>query len=100
MTVVPTSETTSEMRVSVFVLGPEDGNRVGEFLSRVWGKVKVRAVKSILGEDAALYPDIQQGMENSPFRGDISIREELVHAFQDHVNSRCGLQSMTGSADG
>jgi hypothetical protein len=49
----------------------------------------------VLAEDARLYPDLQKGMQSSPFQGTISVREELVWAFQEYVQRECGLMPTT-----
>jgi choline monooxygenase len=48
-------------------------------------------IRTVLAEDARLYPDMHEGMKHSPFHGTISTREELVHAFQDYVRRKCRL---------
>lgn len=85
MTVMPTTPTTCQVRVSVFALKAAKENAISRAITRIWGRQKVRAVKSILAEDAALYPDIQKGLRNSPFQGTVSTKEELIHAFQEFV---------------
>lgn len=68
---------------------------IGRLLVKLWGASKCRVIKQILSEDAALYPSIQRGIQSSPFQGMISVREELVHAFQRYVAAACGLKDQT-----
>ncbi|MCC9654259.1 aromatic ring-hydroxylating oxygenase subunit alpha [Rhodopirellula halodulae] len=91
MTLMPTSATSCRATVSVFTLRREYETPWSRLLTRFWGRIKTSAVKKILAEDASLYPGIQTGMEHSPFKGCVSTREELVHAFQHHVSQKCGL---------
>ncbi|WP_390854224.1 RHO alpha subunit C-terminal catalytic domain-containing protein [Aporhodopirellula rubra] len=93
MSVVPTSPTSCRMEVAVFTLRAEKENGVTRQLTKHWGRLKCRVIRRILQEDAALYPGIQLGMQASPFRGTISVREELVHAFQHYIASGCELDS-------
>tara|TARA_A100000171_G_C2075138_1_gene116743 strand:- start:387 stop:788 length:402 start_codon:yes stop_codon:yes gene_type:complete len=92
MVLMPTSPITCRATVSVFVLRREQETAWSKWLTRFWGRIKTSAVKKILAEDASLYPGIQMGMEHSPFKGCVSAREELVHALQNHVAEKCGLQ--------
>ena len=89
MTVVPTSPTSCHVRVSVFSLKSARENLMSKAVTRFWGWQKTRAVKRILSEDAALYPDIQHGLEHSPFQGTVSTQEELIHAFHRYVLAKC-----------
>lgn len=91
MNVIPTSPTTCRLNVAVFVLTSQRANWFNRPLTKGWGLMKCRIIKRILAEDAALYPGIQQGIEASPFQGTISMREELVHAFQNYVARQCEL---------
>lgn len=85
MTLMPTSPTTCQMQVWVSVLKSEKETWWTRLLTRRWARLKSSAVRKILAEDIALYPDLQKGMENSPFAGSISVREELVYALQKYV---------------
>ena len=46
--------------------------------------------RKIIGEDAVLWPPVQQGLEASDHRGVLSAREERVYAFQRYVYERMG----------
>ncbi len=91
MNLIPTSPHTSAMRVDVFVLKAARETFFTRQMTRQWGRLKCWIIKKILAEDAALYPDMHQGMLASPFHGTISTREELVWAFQQYVATRCQL---------
>jgi phenylpropionate dioxygenase-like ring-hydroxylating dioxygenase large terminal subunit len=91
MVVVPLSPTTCRLSVRIYGLRAARETWLTRWLTWGWGHLKARVVRWVLSEDARLYPDLQRGMENSPFRGTISMREELVFAFQDYVRRCCGL---------
>jgi len=91
MVVFPESPTTCRMTVRVYGLRAARETWYSRWLTWSWGHLKARIVRWVLSEDARLYPDLQRGMENSPFAGTISMREELVFAFQDYVRRGCGL---------
>lgn len=88
MTVVPVSPVSCRMIVYVFTLRARRENLVSRLITWQWGRFKAAIIKKVLAEDARLYPDLQRGMESSPFAGTISTREELVHAFQQYVLRR------------
>jgi hypothetical protein len=50
----------------------------------------IRMGRKIIGEDVALWPPVQQGLEASDHRGVLSAREERVYAFQRFVAERMG----------
>ena len=54
---------------------------------------------TVPAEDAPLYPALQRGMQSNPFRGTISIREELLFAFQDDVRRRYHLPVVETETD-
>lgn len=91
MTVLPTSPTTCQMSVRVYILRAARESMISRWCTWFWGRLKSYIIRMILAEDARLLPDIQQGMAHSPFQGTISSREELVFAFQDYVRRQCGL---------
>jgi phenylpropionate dioxygenase-like ring-hydroxylating dioxygenase large terminal subunit len=98
MAVYPLSATTCRVMVRIYSLRAARETWLTRALTWGWGKLKARIVRWILSEDARLYPDLQRGMESSPFAGTISIREELVYAFQQFVRQRCGLPDSNGVA--
>lgn len=51
--------------------------------------VASRLIELVLREDAAVYVDVQRGMEASPHAGVLGCREERVHAFQAYVANAC-----------
>ena len=94
MTVEPLSAETCRRDVCVFALEAHPKTMFSRVLTSAWGRLKCYAVRKILSEDRAVYPDLQRGLRHSPFRGTISTREELVYAFQHYV-SRQTRQSET-----
>jgi len=91
MTVEPLSPETCRLNVYVFVLRALNETLRSRLLTWSWGRLKTTIIRTVLSEDARLYPDLQRGMKCSPFQGTISTREELVHAFQDYVHRKCEL---------
>jgi phenylpropionate dioxygenase-like ring-hydroxylating dioxygenase large terminal subunit len=91
MTVEPISPDKCRLSVYVFILRATPETRGTRFLTSAWGRLKTHVIRTVLAEDARLYPDLQTGMKHSPFQGTISTREELVHAFQDFIHRKCGL---------
>ena len=92
MIVNPLSPETCRLTVYVFVLKAVKETALSQRITTDWGVMKCKAIKEILAEDGKLYPDLHRGMKHSPFHGTISIREELVYAFQDYVYRHCGLK--------
>jgi len=91
MTVTPTSPTACQLAVRLYTLRAARENWMSRLCTWFWGRLKKYVIKMILAEDIKLLPDIQRGMQHSPFQGTISMREELVFAFQEYVGRRCGL---------
>ncbi len=91
MTVTPTSPESCRLNVALFSLRATHETLRTSLVTRAWGKFKCGIVKTVLAEDARLYPDLQRGMKSSPFQGTISTREELVYAFQDYVRRQSEL---------
>lgn len=89
MSLWPTSPNSCRMRADVFVLKARRETLLSRQLTKFWGRLKCGVIKKILAEDAALYPAIHKGMQASPFEGTISVREELVFAFQQYVAEQC-----------
>ena len=58
--------------------------------------VKIIARKIVL-EDAAVYGDIQRGLNASVHPGVIGTREERVYVFQEYVNRACAAPATNGS---
>lgn len=54
----------------------------------------IRMGRKIIGEDAVLWPPVQQGLEASDHRGVLSAREERVYAFQRFVCEKLGQFSL------
>jgi choline monooxygenase len=91
MTVTPCSPNACRLDVYVFTLRAAKETILSRFLTKRWGRFKCSLIRKVLAEDARLYPALHKGMQVSPFRGTISTREELVHAFQDYVHRECRL---------
>lgn len=70
------------------------GRRIQDLSMRVF----IPMGRKIIGEDAALWPPVQQGLEASDHRGVLSAREERVYAFQRYVMERVGGGEPCGSA--
>ncbi|HUE16275.1 MAG TPA: aromatic ring-hydroxylating dioxygenase subunit alpha [Planctomycetaceae bacterium] len=58
---------------------------LGRMLQSLSMRVLVPKLKTILQEDMARWPPVQQGLEKSRHKGVLSAREERVYAFQDYV---------------
>lgn len=58
---------------------------LGQRLQDLAMMVFIRMGRKIIGEDVALWPPVQQGLEASDHRGVLSAREERVYAFQRYV---------------
>ncbi|MDB5348557.1 MAG: dioxygenase alpha subunit yeaW [Schlesneria sp.] len=97
MAIFPISPTTCRMTVRVYGLRAAKETWMSRWLTWGWGNLKARIVRWVLSEDARLYPDLQRGMECSPFEGTISMREELVFAFQDYVRRQCEQPQVGGT---
>jgi choline monooxygenase len=91
MMVTPVSPNACRLDVYVFTLRAAKETWLSRLLTNQWGKFKSSLIRKILAEDARLYPALHKGMQVSPFRGTISTREELVHAFQEYVHRECAL---------
>jgi choline monooxygenase len=89
MTVFPTSPTTCQYHTHLFTIRGD----APDFLHQALGWLLAQMISLFVGrvnkEDTALYPDIQRGLQASPFRGVIGTREERVFAFQKYVLDRC-----------
>lgn len=63
---------------------------LGRRLQDLSMEVFLRMGKKIVGEDVALWPPVQQGLEGSEHRGVLSAREERVYAFQRFLCEKLG----------
>lgn len=93
MTVHPVAAAQSVLEVWLFILMPMQRSCVGSYVMRRWGKHKEAIVKAVLAEDLPLYEQLQEGLTNSPFRGTISSREELIFNFQNFIVRQCGMSA-------
>jgi choline monooxygenase len=98
----PTSPTTSESHVRLFLYERAGASAAGRLATRAAGRLAAVFMRRVLGEDAAIYRSVQRGVEASPHAGVLSAREERVHAFQEWVADVVGgaNQSRPHSASG
>jgi choline monooxygenase len=91
MEVTPLTPDRCRLLVRLFILNAAKPTPLSRLATMMWGFIKRRIIRQVLGEDVAIYGEIHQGLKASPFRGTISMREELIFAFQDYVRRECGL---------
>jgi phenylpropionate dioxygenase-like ring-hydroxylating dioxygenase large terminal subunit len=89
--IVPISPTSCEQRVWVFAPQGSKRNPWAWLVRTIMRRVVVFETQRVLNEDAAIFSDVQQGLEASPHRGVIGTREERVHAFQKYVKMKLDL---------
>lgn len=87
--IVPTSPTTCEQRVWVFAPHGIRRNPWAWLLRMTMRRIANFETRRVLGEDAAILADVQQGLQASPFQGVIGTREERVFVFQEYVKRAC-----------
>lgn len=94
---MPTSPKTCRHLVWLYSLhGQSPWNPWTWLLGRLL-RVGVKTVaRQIVLEDAAIYADIQRGLEASVHPGVIGTREERVYAFQDYVVRTCAAPLANG----
>lgn len=63
---------------------------IGRQIQDLSMRVFIPMGRKIIGEDSALWPTVQQGLEASTHRGVLSAREERVFAFQRFVCEKLG----------
>jgi phenylpropionate dioxygenase-like ring-hydroxylating dioxygenase large terminal subunit len=83
--VLPASPTTTRHRVWVYTLKGARRNPWAWLVRAGLSRLVVKVARQILLEDAAIFPEIQAGLESSRFRGVIGTREERVYAFQSYL---------------
>jgi phenylpropionate dioxygenase-like ring-hydroxylating dioxygenase large terminal subunit len=89
--VLPRTATSSYSRIWLFLdTSARRAPMLGRALSPVLAGVASRLIRMVLAEDAAVYPDVQRGLEASPHVGVLAAREERVHHFQEYVAQRAG----------
>jgi choline monooxygenase len=81
----PLSETRFRYRCFQFVPTKIRYGAIGRMIQDLSMVVFVRMVKKIIGEDAALWSQVQKGVMASSHRGVLSAREERVYAFQEYM---------------
>lgn len=87
--VTPTSPTTS--RSSIWLLLRRPDGSVARALRPALTLAAERLLAMVMREDAAVYPDVQRGMEHSTHPGVLGAREERVHAFQQWIADRTSV---------
>jgi phenylpropionate dioxygenase-like ring-hydroxylating dioxygenase large terminal subunit len=87
--IVPTSPATCEQRVWAFAPQGARRNPWAWLVRSIMRFVVPFESRRVLGEDARILSDVQQGLQASPHRGVIGTREERVYAFQQFVKERC-----------
>lgn len=91
MCVFPTGPTTCRYRSILFTLR---GTRRGPLTWLAYRFLRAMAKwvsRRVFDEDAAIYPAVQMGLQASPHRGVIGVREERIYVFQKYVLQTCGL---------
>ena len=86
--VEPTSATTCRYHNYVFGLDHYGRNPLKWIVGKILGKTAVQVAKKITREDAAIYGEVQKGLEASPHRGVIGTREERIYPFQQFILDR------------
>jgi hypothetical protein len=84
----PTSPTTSRGTVRLFLA--TGGDPLGLLLRPALRGAAAVLIDMVLREDAAVYPDVQRGLEASPHPGVLGSREERIHAFHQFLLRICG----------
>ena len=87
--IVPTSPTTCQQLVWVFGPTGTRRNPWAWLVRKVMRRVVSFESRRVLGEDARILGEVQQGLAASPHRGVIGTREERIFAFQQFVKERC-----------
>ncbi len=78
----PVSPTASDGLVRQYTLARRRWPLWRTGLLALWGWASARLTRRIVGEDMAIYPDMQRGLEGSPHAGLLGRNEERIHAFQ------------------
>jgi choline monooxygenase len=89
LVVYPLSPTHCQFRMYAFPLRNNRGGMLGAIAARSLRAVSIHVAKRIYREDASIYAAIQRGLNVSPHRGVLGIREERLIAFQEFVAKRC-----------
>jgi phenylpropionate dioxygenase-like ring-hydroxylating dioxygenase large terminal subunit len=88
----PTSATTSRHRIWLYGLRGFRKNPWAWLIAKVLMAFVVKVARQITLEDAAIFADLQKGLQASVHRGVIGTREERVWAFQKYVLDACGRE--------
>ena len=72
------------MTVFGFMRRSERMGWLGKYLSWCMGVAAKRAVRKVMQEDAAIFPEVQAGMEAATSTRLFGRCEERLHAFQSH----------------
>jgi phenylpropionate dioxygenase-like ring-hydroxylating dioxygenase large terminal subunit len=89
--VFPTGPTTCKYRCIFFTLRGRRRNPLAWVLYRTLRSIATMIARRVFVEDASIYEGVQKGLEASPHRGVIGVREERVYYFQKYVldHTRC-----------
>ena len=92
MDVMPTGPESCRLTVRLFILRAARETFLTRRITAFWGWLKKLVIRQVLREDAKIYPALHRGLKASPFQGTISIREELIFAFQEYVRREAGAK--------
>ncbi|OYX35317.1 MAG: hypothetical protein B7Y99_04190 [Caulobacterales bacterium 32-69-10] len=84
----PVSPTGSDGLIRQFTLSRRRWSPWRRGLLALWGAASARLTRRIVGEDMAIYPDLQRGLEGSQQAGLLGRNEERIHAFQAWLRER------------
>lgn len=87
--VIPTSPTTTRHIVWVYGLVGKNHDPIRATLSWMMRKMVKYVAKKVISEDQDVFPDVQKGLQASPFRGAIGTREERIYVFQKYLLDTC-----------
>jgi phenylpropionate dioxygenase-like ring-hydroxylating dioxygenase large terminal subunit len=87
---MPTSPATCRHRVWLYTPRGSAHNPWQRLLAVVLSALVRWVARQVVLEDAAIYADVQRGLEASVFPGVLGTREERVFAFQQWVVKQCG----------
>jgi phenylpropionate dioxygenase-like ring-hydroxylating dioxygenase large terminal subunit len=88
--VEPTSPNTCHHRAWLFSLHGTRSGPLRALLAWLMKRIVTSVTRRVLLEDASILADVQRGLEASPHRGVLGIREERIHTFHEWILRRCG----------
>jgi phenylpropionate dioxygenase-like ring-hydroxylating dioxygenase large terminal subunit len=87
---LPTSPTTCRHLGWLYTLRGTRRGPVAWLLARLYSSITTVVTRKVIQEDLRIFQDVQRGMQVSPHRGAIGIREERLYVFQEYLARRCG----------